>query len=123
LLWEQEVVGSNPVTPIGDIMTLPNEWFISMRKNREFLFDLLNPNTTPRVPREVRKKASECLKHFPMKPEIDDLEKMYNNSHKDKNIILAETNKELQRVANEIMLAQNSLSRMSSALQDFVNKP
>jgi hypothetical protein len=103
-------------------MTLPNEWFISMRKNREFLFDLLNPEKTPRVPSEIRKRASECLKHFPMKPEIDDLEKMHTNMYKDKNIILAETNKELQRVSNEILLAQSSLSRMSSALQDFVNK-
>jgi hypothetical protein len=102
-------------------MTLPNEWFISMKKNRQFLFDLLNPNTTPRVPKEVRKQASECLKHFPMQPEIDELERMYNNSVKDKNIILAETNKELQRVANEILLAQSSLSRISVALQNFVN--
>lgn len=103
-------------------MTLPDEWFISMRKNREFLFELLNPEKTPRVPREVRRKASECLKHFPMKPEIDELEKLYNTSHKDKNIILDETNKELRKVANEILLAQNSLSKMSSALQNFVNK-
>jgi hypothetical protein len=102
-------------------MTLPNEWFISMKKNRQFLFDLLNPNTTPKVPKEVRKRASECLKHFPMQPEIDDLERMYNTSHKDKNIILGETNKELQRVANEILLAQTSLSKMTNALQGFVN--
>jgi hypothetical protein len=102
-------------------MTLPNEWFISMKKNRQFLFDLLNPNTTPRVPKEIRKQASECLKHLPMQPEIDELERRYNNSVKDKNIILAETNKELQRVANEILLAQSSLSRISVALQNFVN--
>jgi hypothetical protein len=56
-----------------------------------------------------------------MQPEIDELERMYNNSVKDKNIILAETNKELQRVANEILLAQSSLSRISVALQNFVN--
>lgn len=102
-------------------MTLPNEWFISMKKNRQFLFDLLNPNTTPRVSKDVRKRASECLKHFPMQPEIDELEKMYNNMHKDKNVILAETNKELQRTANEILLAQTTLSRLSVSLQNFVN--
>jgi hypothetical protein len=65
-------------------MTLPNEWFISMRKNREFLFELLNPEKTPKVPKEVRKRASECLKHFPMKPEIDEIESIYNDFIKNK---------------------------------------
>ncbi len=80
-------------------MTLPNEWFISMKKNREFLFDLLNPEKTPRVSKDVRKRASECLKHFPMKPEIDQLEEMYNNSNKDKGILIGEVNSELKRIA------------------------
>lgn len=55
-----------------------------MRKNREFLFELLNPEKTPKVPKEVRKRASECLKHFPMKPEIDEIESIYNDFIKNK---------------------------------------
>jgi hypothetical protein len=104
-------------------MTLPNEWFISMKKNRQFLFDLLNPDITPKVPKEIRKRASECLKHFPMQPEIDDLEKMYDNSHKDKAIILGETNRELQRIAGEAMLVNSRLTKLSAVIQDMLNKP
>ena len=104
-------------------MTLPNEWFISMRKNREFLFELLNPGKTPRVSKEVRKRASECLKHFPMKHEIDDLEQMYNNSHKDKGILVGETNKELQHIAGEIAIANKRLNEVTQALQQVINKP
>jgi len=104
-------------------MTLPNEWFISMRKNREFLFELLNPGKTPRVSKEVRKRASECLKHFPMQHEIDDLEQMHNNSHKDKGILVGETNKELQHIAGEIAIANKRLNEVTQALQQVINKP
>lgn len=67
-------------------MTLPYEWFISMRKNRQFLFDLLNPEKTAKVPKQIRKRASECLKHFPMLSEIDQLEKIYNINIENYNI-------------------------------------
>ena len=103
-------------------MTLPDEWFISMRKNRDFLFDLLNPEKTPKVPREIRKRASECLKHFPMTPEIDELEKMYNASVGDRNVILDKTNKELNHISNEIHIAQRKLNDVASVLQHFINK-
>ena len=102
-------------------MTLPNEWFISMRNNREFLFELLNPGKTPKIPKEVRRRASECLKHFPMKHEIDEMENMYENSHKDKGILIGETNKELQRIAGEAMLVNAHLAKVSQALQQVIN--
>jgi hypothetical protein len=103
-------------------MTLPNEWFISMRNNREFLFELLNPGKTPRVSKEVRKRASECLKHFPMKHEIDEMEKMYENSHKDKGILIGETNQQLQRIAGEAMLVNAHLTKVSKSIQDIINQ-
>jgi len=104
-------------------MTLPNEWFISMRKNRQFLFDLLDPTKTPKIPKEIRKRASECLKHFPMDHEIQDLEVMYDNSHKDKGIIIGETNRELQRIAGEATLVNSRLTKLSAMIQDMINKP
>jgi hypothetical protein len=104
-------------------MTLPDEMFNSLRVARSFMTEMLDPAVYPKLPKQVRMAARARLKHFPTEYDINQLEEMYNNAHKDKNIILGETNKELQRVANEIMLAQNSLSRMSSALQDFINKP
>jgi hypothetical protein len=84
---------------------------------------LLNPEKTPRVSKDVRKRASECLKHFPMKPEIDQLEEMYNNSNKDKGILIGEVNSELKRIAGEAMLVNTRLTSLSSSIQDFINKP
>lgn len=46
-------------------MTLPNERTNALINTREFLRELLDPKKTPRIPKEVRKKAHWCLKHFP----------------------------------------------------------
>jgi hypothetical protein len=46
-------------------MTLPNERYRSIEDTRNFLQDLLDPKKTPRVPKEVRKQAHWCLRHFP----------------------------------------------------------
>lgn len=46
-------------------MTLPDERTRSIHNTREFLRSLLDPSKTPRVPKEVRKQAYWCLKHFP----------------------------------------------------------
>ena len=67
--------------------------------------------------------ASECLKHFPMDFEIQELETMFENSHKDKGILIGETNKELQRIAGQAILVNSSLSKLSSAIQNTLNNP
>ena len=103
-------------------MTIPEEMFNSIRSARMFMVALLDPALTPKVPKEIRQRASDRLKHFPSDYEINNLQGMFNNSHKDKGIIIGETNKELNRVGNEIMIAQNSLKQMAAALQEFVNK-
>ena len=46
-------------------MTMPNERRWAVNNTRQFLIDLMNPKTTPRVPAEVRKEAYRCLKHYP----------------------------------------------------------
>ena len=46
-------------------MTLPNERRRAVMLARDFLRDLLDPKKTPRVPSEVRKRASSVLKHYP----------------------------------------------------------
>jgi hypothetical protein len=46
-------------------MTLPIERSRSITNTKEFLLDLLNPEKTPRVPKEIRKRAYQLLKHFP----------------------------------------------------------
>jgi len=46
-------------------MTLPNERRMAILRTEEFLSDLLRPRITPRVPMEIRKRALECLRHYP----------------------------------------------------------
>jgi len=50
----------------GESMTLPNEEVHSLQAVRRFLYDLLNPQATPRVPKEIRQRARRVCKHFPM---------------------------------------------------------
>ena len=52
-------------------MTLPYEEVHSLNGVRQFLYDLLDPKKTPRVPREVRLRAHRLAKHFPMPHRID----------------------------------------------------
>ena len=46
-------------------MTVPIEMIYSLRKTREFLFDLMDSNKTPKLPKKVRRQAGRCIKHFP----------------------------------------------------------
>lgn len=46
-------------------MTLPDERYRALRCGLEFLCDLTNPKKTPKVPKEIRKRAFSILKHYP----------------------------------------------------------
>lgn len=46
-------------------MTLPNERTNAIIVAREFLLDLIDPKVTPKIPREVRRRAISCLRHYP----------------------------------------------------------
>ncbi len=46
-------------------MTIPVERTRAVLAAREFLYDLLDPQKTPRVPRSVRRRAISVLRHFP----------------------------------------------------------
>jgi hypothetical protein len=104
-------------------MTLPDEMFNSLRAARSFMTDMLDPSVYPRLPKQVRLAARARLKHFPSTLDIDQLEKMFNNSHKDKGILVGETNKELQSIAGEIAIANKRLGEVSQVLQELINKP
>jgi hypothetical protein len=54
-------------------MTLPDERLRSLKRAREFLFSLLDPSRTPKVPKIIRKEASAVLKHFPYSYQLDQL--------------------------------------------------
>jgi hypothetical protein len=49
-------------------MTLPEEEARAIAATRTFLYALLDPRQTPRVPREVRQRARRVLKHYPLMP-------------------------------------------------------
>ncbi|NDD53484.1 hypothetical protein EBZ39_06355 [bacterium] len=52
-------------------MTLPYERFRAVRAAKEFLGDLLDPKKTPKVPKELRRRALFVLRHFPLDHEMD----------------------------------------------------
>ena len=54
-------------------MTLPSEEVNSLKAAKNFLYDLLNPKATPRVPKEIRMRARRIAKHFPPNFHIEDL--------------------------------------------------
>lgn len=46
-------------------MTVPDGRYRAIRHTEDFLFSLLDLKMTPRVPKEIRKRARSLLKHFP----------------------------------------------------------
>ena len=46
-------------------MSLPRERTNSIKQARDFLRDLLDPKKTPRIPKEIRRRAYSALRHFP----------------------------------------------------------
>lgn len=52
-------------------MTMPDERLRAVNLAREFLYDLLDPKKTPRVPRDIRGRAKSVLRHYPMQGEIE----------------------------------------------------
>lgn len=56
-------------------MSLPFERSLALANTRQFLLDLLDPAKTPKVPRQIRKQAYWCLKHY---PHLHEIKKMAN---------------------------------------------
>lgn len=53
-------------------MTTKNEMVYSLKRTKLFLFKLLDPKETPKVPKHIRKEASSLLKHYPFDMHIDE---------------------------------------------------
>ena len=53
-------------------MTLPFEEKRAINYTRQFLYDLLVPSKTPRVPKEIRDRARSLLRHYPADYRVDD---------------------------------------------------
>jgi hypothetical protein len=50
---------------------MPDERFRAVRFAREFLYDLLDPKKTPRVPKEIRQRALSALRHYPAESDME----------------------------------------------------
>ena len=46
-------------------MTIPEERYEALFKARAFLESLLDPKQTPKVPKDIRRKAYWVLRHYP----------------------------------------------------------
>lgn len=46
-------------------MTLPDERYRSLVQTKKFLYELLNSQQTPRVPKIIRQRANSLLRHWP----------------------------------------------------------
>jgi hypothetical protein len=57
-------------------MTLPHKEAYAIARTRQFLFDLLDPKATPRVPKAVRKRAHTLSKHYPLLPTVQQAQRM-----------------------------------------------
>jgi hypothetical protein len=58
-------------------MSLPHEEARALVAVRQFLYDLLDPKKTPRVPKAIRTRAYRVSKHYPLFPTADQVtEKM-----------------------------------------------
>jgi hypothetical protein len=53
-------------------MTLPSERTRAVQNTRDFLLDLLDPKKTPRIPREIRRRASALLRHYPSRLDMEE---------------------------------------------------
>lgn len=52
-------------------MTVPYERTNAVNRVREFLYDLLDSRVTPKVPKHIRDKAAQLLKHYPSNFDMD----------------------------------------------------
>jgi len=52
-------------------MTLPDERYRAVQTAESLLVDLCDPKKTPRVPRSVRVRAVQALRHFPSRYDMD----------------------------------------------------
>lgn len=50
---------------------MPIEHLWTIQNTRRFLFDLVDPGKTPKVPRSIRLEARNRLKHYPDDEQIE----------------------------------------------------
>ena len=52
-------------------MTLPDERYRALLEAKKFLYELVDPKKTPRVPKNIRRQAYAVLRHFPWDMDLE----------------------------------------------------
>ena len=53
---------------------IPEEEYHSLKETYKLLCHLLDPQKTPRVPKPIRDRAKHCLKYYPVRRTLKQLE-------------------------------------------------
>ena len=101
-------------------MTLPQEMFQSIRNARHFMVALMDPSQTPKVPKAVRQRARDRLKHFPSEYEINELEKMHSLMGRDPNILLNECMKDLDSIRGELTIVNKRVNDVGNGIIETI---
>lgn len=104
-------------------MTMPDEMFQSLRDARHFMMALMESKETPKVPKEIRSRARDRLKHFPSDYEINELEKMHSMVGREPNILLNECMKSLDNIRGELIIAGKRLDTVGNKIIEVVQNP
>jgi hypothetical protein len=52
-------------------MTIPVERSYAIHNTKQFLYDLLRPDKTPKVPKAIRERSRRLLRHYPSNWDIN----------------------------------------------------
>ena len=53
---------------------IPEEEYHSLKETYKFLCHLIDPQKTPRVAKPIRDRAKHCLKNFPVRRTLEELQ-------------------------------------------------
>ena len=103
-------------------MTMPDEMFNSLRNARHFMLALMDSKQTPKIPKAIRQRARDRLKHFPSEYEISELEKMHSTMSGDPNIVFNECMKRLDSIRGELILTERKIGEVGNNIIETINK-
>ena len=52
---------------------LPEDEYHSIKETYKLLCDLIDPKKYPRLPKKVRDHAKKCLRHYPIRRTVEDM--------------------------------------------------
>jgi hypothetical protein len=100
---------------------MPDEMFNAIRNARHFMLALMDPKQTPKIPKDIRKRARDRLKHFPSEFDIDQLEKLFTTANQDSNILFSECMKRLDSVRTELILTERKFNETGVKIIEAIN--